>query len=137
MTQDKGKLVHAHPANELTEKLFGFESTINKTKNANAAATALTISSDTVPAGKIWKITHITTWNEDGDIATGFKLSLYSNSAEVRLYFKVGTTARYETINMNVELYLNVDDFIRAVFDGVASPETCYLNIFGYEMNAP
>ncbi|MBU1213563.1 MAG: hypothetical protein KJ587_20200 [Alphaproteobacteria bacterium] len=137
MTQDKGKLMHAHPANELTEKLFGFESVINKVKIVDAAAADLVIDSDAVPTGKIWKITYISAQNYDGDIPTRFYFSVVHNASDIIIYRKVSSTAQYETIDKHVELYLDAGDVIRAAFTGVASPETCCLNIFGYEMNAP
>lgn len=137
MVQDKGKLVHSHPANELTEKQFGIESVINKTKVADADAATFLLNSDDVPAGKIWKITHLFAINEDGDIATYFKFSVFSNSTESNIYFKMGATALLVGIDKHVELYLDADDYIRATFSGVGIGETCQLNIFGYEMNAP
>lgn len=137
MVQDKGKLVHAHPANELTEKHFGFESVIAKRKSGNAVYANFSVDSDDVPEGKIWKITHICAWNEDGDIATRCGLKLYHDGFYIYIHRKEGSTARYESIDKHVELYLDVNDYIKAEFEGVASPETCHLDIFGYEMNVP
>lgn len=137
MVQDKGKLVHAHPANELTEKLFGFESVVNKTKSADADNTTFDLSSDVVPTGKIWKITRITWWNQDGDIAVDTHLFIGADIMVKRFYTKKAATTQYELTIQDVELYLEANDVITAEFAGVAVGETCYLNIFGYEMNAP
>ena len=137
MTQDKGKLVHSHPANELTEKLFGFESVINKTKNADADAANFHLASDAVPTGKIWKITYVAAWNEDGNVGTGIILDVYHDATLTRFYREVAAVTKYVTANKLVEFYLDAGDYIEATFITVTIGNTCYLNIFGYEMNAP
>lgn len=137
MVQDKGKLVHAHPANELTEKLFGFESVVNKVKQAAVNATSFTLYSDSVPAGKIWKITYVSARNLSGDIATRYNFSIVHDDTSIVVKYKVGSIPRHETVEVAGEFYLNAGDCISVYLVGVGIGETCEINIFGYEMNAP
>lgn len=137
MVQDKGKLVHSHPANELTEKLFGIESVINKTKTADADNTTFVLSSDAVPEGKIWKITCASVLNEDGDITAQVFFYIGADITAKNFYRKLNSTAQGELVKVDVELYLEADDFISVHLYAVSIGETCVLYIFGYEMNAP
>jgi len=137
MVQDKGRLVHPHPANELTEKLFGIESVINKAKVTDADATTFFLNSDAVPSGKIWKITYISAYNADGDVATRFQINIIHNGDTVVIKQKVTATSQGETVEVSGEFYLDAGDYVQAAFVGVAVDETCRLHIFGYEMNAP
>lgn len=137
MVQDKGKLVHAHPANELTEKLFGIETVINEDYSADADAVIFTVYSTVVLPGKIQKITYLTAYNLEGGISSTLRFSVYRDTTEIWVHYHVGAIAIQVTIDFPVEIYLQAGDRIGARFDLVGIGEECHLNIFGYEMNAP
>uniref|UniRef100_A0A6H1ZNS6 Uncharacterized protein n=1 Tax=viral metagenome TaxID=1070528 RepID=A0A6H1ZNS6_9ZZZZ len=119
------------------EKLFGIESVIHKVKIVDATAASFGIASDAVPTGKIWKITHISMFNLDGDIATRAEITAKYATTNVYICVQAGAIAQYIAVDRHVEIYLAAGECIEVWFIGVAAPETCYLNIFGYEMNAP
>ena len=137
MVQDKGILVHATPANELTEKLFGVEGILCKEFSDDSGGSNNAVDSTKVPSGKIWVITHICAWNEDGNIDTGIEFQVRFNWYYRKIRRTVAEVAQRESVDLHTLILLEEDDIIRVNFYGVSVGETNHFVLHGYIMNAP
>jgi len=116
------------------DKIFAVEDVVRDTVvDNNLSAGTNTISSSTVPANKVWVITHITI-RYIGTAPTSLQALVNDGTTQYEVLKKSGV-ADPDDINQQVKLTLKAGDKIDCVVVGATSGDTLRLTIHGYQMD--
>lgn len=123
-------------ASDKGDKIFSMESVVAKAANITLAGGSKVINSPDVDSGKVWKITTIFAMDATS-ACTQIFFSLVHDAVVYGIFSKVAAMAAGDRVGWSGEVCLDADDYIQCYFVGGQNDDDVYLDITGYEMNAP
>ncbi len=134
LCDDAGRLYIAIKGDD---KIFSLDDQyVQVVSNTNLAAGTNTLSSTTVPAGKVYVINNISV-RYDGTVA-GVALTVYVyKGAGFANVYSINTVTTAQYYDRQVSLPIVAGGFIRLIVTGATAGNDAYLEVAGYIMDAP
>ena len=114
----------------IARSIPGVESIVNKHHDATASDSYATINGDAVPAGKLWKITNVVAYNEDG-----YASYILFGIGGVGLSKKENELPPGVLMEWNGELWLDETEYIKTYYHGITSGDSCHVFYRGTQIN--
>lgn len=118
------------------DKLFSFESVVSEAKsNTNLSAGVNTLTGTAVPDGKVWVLTHVSTFYV-GTSPTYLELLTRSKGILLILGRKLAPASE-EILDWQGVVLMTAGDYVRAAVVGATAGDDMYFYYAGYQMDAP